>query len=347
MHRLKNIAPPNAAARARAEERWNSIAKPLRGLGLLEDAVIRLAGIYGGESFVLGGRTAVVMCADNGVVSEGVTQTGGEVTALVAAEIAAGRSSVNCLARAFGAETLAVDMGMNTPVPGTLDRRVASGTANIALGPAMSRADAERAVAVGIDIVRDLKSSGMGIIAAGEMGIGNTTAASAVASALLGLPPEQTVGRGAGLSDAGLERKISAVRRALAVNGADPADPLDILAKLGGFDIGGIAGLYLGGAVYRVPVIIDGFISAAAALIAAEIAPAAKEFMLASHVSKEPAARLLLERLGLCPPITAGLALGEGTGALMLLPLLDGALAVYNGAHRFDELPMERYVDLC
>lgn len=346
MRELK-ISPPSLEAARRAKEKWNSVAKPLHSMGLLEDAVARLAGIYGSESFVLDRRAVVVMCADNGVAIEGVTQTDSSVTALVAAEIAAGRSSVNCLARAYGASVFAVDVGMNAPVEGVLDRRVASGTGNIARGPAMSRGEAEAAISAGLDVARLLAEDGFKIIAAGEMGIGNTTTAAALASALLGLAPEETVGRGAGLSDEGLARKISAVRRALEVNGSGAGDPIDLLSRLGGFDIAAMAGLFLGGAERRVPVIIDGLISAAAAVIAAEIEPLAREFMLCSHVSREPAAKMLLERLGLSPLITAGLALGEGSGALMLLPLLDGALAVYNGAHRFDELPMERYVDLC
>lgn len=347
MHRLKSVFPPDLTAKKAAIERWNSIAKPLRGLGLLEDTVTKIAGIKGGADFVLKKRVAVVMCADNGVVAEGVTQTGSEVTAVVAAEIAAGRSSVNCLAGVYGAEVLAVDMGMNTRVTGVLDRRAADGTGNIAHGAAMSLATAERAVSAGMDIVRDLKNKGTDIIAAGEMGIGNTTTAAAVASALLGLPAETAVGRGAGLSDAGLRRKIAAVHMALERNRPDPADPMDVLTKLGGLDIAGMTGLFLGGAVYRIPVIIDGLISLSAAALAAKIAPLSKEFMLASHVSREPASQMLMTALGLSPVITAGLALGEGTGALMLLPLLDGAMAVYNGAHRFDGLPMERYVDLC
>ncbi len=347
MHRLKNISPPDAAAMERARERWNSVAKPLHSLGLLEDAVVKIAGIKGSECFELKKRVAVVMCADNGVVSEGVTQTDSAVTAVVAAEAAAGRSSVNCLAAVYGAEVLTVDMGMKAPVPGVLDRRIAAGTGNIADGPAMSRDEAERAVAAGIDIMRGLKENGTDIVAAGEMGIGNTATSAAVASALLNLPPELTVGRGAGIDGEGFKRKIHAVRRALEINRPDPDDPMEVLSKLGGFDIAGMTGLFLGGAVYGTPVIIDGLISLAAAALAVKIAPMSREYMLASHASKEPAAKTLAERLGLSPVITAGLALGEGTGALMLLPLLDGALAVYNGAHRFDELPMERYVELC
>ncbi len=347
MERVKSISPACGDFARRAAEKWNSVAKPLHSLGLLEDAVIKIAAMKSDENFTLKKRAAVIMCADNGVVAEGVTQTGSEVTAVVAEALAKGTSSTCLLARTFGAETVTVDMGMKRPVPGVLDRRIAAGTGNIALGPAMTRAQAAAAVTAGIDLVRDLKSGGADIIITGEMGIGNTTTSAALAAELLNLPPESAAGRGAGLSDGGLERKVSAVRRALEVNRPDPDDPMDLLSKLGGFDIAGMTGLFLGGAVYRTPVVIDGLISSVAAVLAAEMAPLSKDFMVASHLSKEPAAKMLLDRLGLKPVITAELALGEGTGGLMLLPLLDGAMAIYGHAHRFDELPMERYVDLC
>lgn len=347
MRRIENIKPPCLEAKTRAEKRWDDIAKPLHSLGFLEDAIVKLAGVYGSESFDIDKRAAVIMCADNGVVKEGVSQTESYVTSLIAGEIAKGRSAVNCLARVYGAEVLAVDMGMSLPADGVLNMRIGSGTRNITRFPAMSRRDAERAVGYGIDIMERFSEKGIKIVCAGEMGIGNTTTAAAVASALLNLPPEKTVGRGAGIDDAGLERKILAVKRAVSVNKPKMDDPIDILSKLGGFDIAGMTGLFLGGAVYRIPVITDGLISAAAAALAAEISPAAKEFMLASHASREPAAKALIEKLGLTPIIYANSALGEGTGALMLLPLLDGALEIFNSAHRFDELPMERYVKLC
>ena len=317
----------NTAAQAQAKLRWNSIAKPLGGLGLLEDMVSKIAGMRGDPDVALRKRTAVIMCADNGVVREGVSQSDSSVTAAVAREIAGGRSSVNLLAEQFGAEVIAVDIGMNTDVDDgrILNRKIAYGTGDIADGPAMSREQAESAV---------------------DVGIGNTTTSAAVACVILGTPPEQAAGRGAGLDSAGLDRKISVIRRALKVNAPYPHDPMDILAKLGGFDIAGMAGLLLGGAECGIPVVIDGVISAAAACIAEMISPGCRDFMLPSHISNEPAAKLLLDRLGLSAPITAGFHLGEGTGGIMLLPLLDGALSVYYGAHRFDDMNMERYTEL-
>lgn len=345
MHRIHEIKPSDKAAEQLSRERWDSIAKPLGSLGLLENAVERIAGIQESADVDISRRSVVVMCADNGVVCEGVTQSDSSVTALCAAEIARGNSSVNRLAECFGADVAAVDIGINRDVrePLLIMRKIAYGTQNITRGAAMTIAQAQRALCIGMDIARGLKDSGVKLIITGEMGIGNTTTASALASVLLSLPPRDVTGRGAGLDSRGLERKISAVERAIAVNQPDAGKPLELLAKLGGFDIAGMTGLFLGGAYYRIPVIIDGVISAAAALIACRISPYARDFMLASHVSAEPAGALLLKELGLKPLICAEMHLGEGTGGVMLLPLLDGALKVYGQAHRFDDIKLERY----
>lgn len=336
------------AAQEEAVRRWNSIAKPLGGLGILEDMISQIAGMRGSPDVVLKRRTVAVMCADNGVVCEGVSQSDSSVTAAVAEEIARGRSSVNLLAERFGAEVVAVDIGMNADVDDkcVLRRKTAYGTGNIAVGAAMSRAHAEAAINTGIRLARELCENGADIIITGEMGIGNTTTAAALASVLLGISPEQAAGRGAGLDSAGLSRKIDVIRRAIEINRPAPGDPHDLLSKLGGYDIAGMTGLFLGGAECGIPVVIDGVISAVSALLAEMISPGCREFMLPSHVSSEPAARLLLERLGLRAPITAGFHLGEGTGGVMLLPLLDGALAVYGGAHSFGEMNMEGYREL-
>lgn len=348
MDRIKLIVPADREAGRRAAEKWNGIAKPLHSLGLLEDLVIKLAGIYGNENFSVDKRCAVAMCADNGVVCEGVTQTDSSVTAIVAKAMAEGSSNINLMAKTARADVLPVNIGIKSSldIPGLIDRKIADGTGNIANGPAMSREQAERSVSVGIDMVRDLKEKGYNIIVTGEMGIGNTTTSSAVASVLLGLPPEETTGRGAGLDREGIKRKIAVIRRSIEINKPDSHDPIDVLSKVGGFDIGGITGLFLGGAIYRVPIVMDGFISAVSAALAALICPVSKDYMLCSHVSKEPAGRKVLDFLGFEPPITAGLCLGEGTGGVLLLPLLDAAMAVYDSAHLFDNLPMEKYKEL-
>lgn len=336
------------AAENAAKLRWNSIAKPLGGLGVLEDMISKIAGMRGTPDIALKHRTAVIMCADNGVVREGVSQSDSSVTAAVAKEIAQGRSSVNLLAKQFGTEVITVDIGMNTDADDEriLNRKIAYGTDNIAVGAAMSRGQAEAAINVGKSLARELCENGADIIITGEMGIGNTTTSAAIASVILGIPPERAAGRGAGLDSAGLARKTEVIRRAISVNHPDPSDPIDILSKLGGYDIAGMTGLFLGGEECGVPVVIDGVISCVAACLAEMISPTCRDFMLPSHISNEPAARLLLEKLGLKAPITAGLHLGEGTGGVMLLPLLDGAIAVYNGAHRFDEMNLENYKEL-
>ncbi len=348
MDRITKITPPDKEAAKAARIHWNSVAKPLGSLGLLETAVEKIAAITGSENVELSKRSVVVMCADNGVVCEGVTQTDSSVTALCAKAIAEGTSNINVLSDIYNAKVMAVDIGIDRDVKckNLLDRKIAYGTKNIAVGAAMTIEQAERAITVGMDIVRDLKNEGVDIIITGEMGIGNTTTSAALASVLLGLPPKTVTGRGAGLDSAGLERKIAAVERAIAVNLPDKENPLELLAKLGGFDIAGMVGLFLGGAYYHIPVVIDGVISAVSAFIAYKMNPLAKEFMMASHVSGEPSGKMLLDGIGLKPLITAEMRLGEGTGGIMLLPLLDGALAVYNSAHRFDDLEMERYVEL-
>lgn len=345
MKRTDKILPPDANSARLAQEHWNSIGKPLHSLGMLEDSIIKIAGISGDPDVKINRRCAVVFCADNGVVCEGVTQTDSTVTMTVAEAIASGTSSINRLAEAFNAEVLPVDIGMNTVSKSAkiLDRKVAPGTGNIAAGAAMSREQAAGAISVGIDIAGECAKNSFDILVTGEMGIGNTTTSSAIASVLLNIPPENVTGRGAGLDDDGLRRKIGAIKRAVDINKPDADDALDVLSKLGGFDIAGMTGLFLGGAIYRIPVVIDGFISAVAAALAVKIDPLARDYMLCSHVSAEPAGAEILQSIGLKPLITAGLCLGEGTGGIMLLPLLDGALSVYRSAHRFDELKMKRY----
>lgn len=324
-------------------KKWDSIAKPLHSLGLLEDLVVRIAKVQETPDVCIDRRCVLVFCGDHGVVRKGVSQTGSEVTAVVARSIAAGTGNINLMASSVNTDVLAVDMGMLTRVPGTIDRRVGNGTADMTEGPAMSRAQAERAIAEGMGLIESLSRQGYRIAVIGEMGIGNTTAASAVTSFLLHLPPEKVTGRGAGLSDAGLQRKITAIHQAIQINQPDPEDPVDVLAKLGGFELAGMVGAYLGGMQYHIPTIPDGMIPAASALIAARINPAVVQTMLPGPVSKEPADQLILDSLNLEPVICAQTALGEGTGGILLLPLLDMALKVYHGPHTFKALKMEAY----
>lgn len=345
---IKDISPADENASAAARNQWDGIAKPLGSLGLLEHALCRIAGATGSSVFNLAKRRLYVFCADNGVVAEGVTQTGSEVTAIVANNLCLGVTSVCRMAQTTGCEVFPVDAGMFTEVdhPNMLNRKTARGAGNIAKGPAMTREQAVAAIESGIALAMESKAQGVGILAGGEMGIGNTTSSSAVASVLLGVEPRVVTGRGAGLSTGGLRHKIDIIERAIDINRPDPKDPIDVLAKVGGFDIAAMCGLFLGGAVCRLPVIIDGLISGVAALCAAMICPNAKGYMLASHVSTEPAAAMVLERLDMRPVITAGMHLGEGSGAVALLPLLDMARAVYSGSASFSDADIESYQPL-
>ena len=348
MERINKITAPDKAAMDNACQRWNNIGKPLHSLGLLEEAVIKIAGIRGNADVLLNKRRTVVFCADNGVVCENVTQSDSSVTAVVAEAIANGTSSINRMAQTFNADVLPVDIGIAREIANEkiLCRKISFGTENIAKGAAMSREQAIKAIAVGIDIAESCVENGFDIIVTGEMGIGNTTTSSAIAAVLLSDCPREVTGRGAGLDNTGLERKINVIERAIALNSPCKNNAVDIISKLGGYDIAGMTGLFLGGAIYKIPIVIDGFISAVSAALAVKIDPLAKEYMLCSHVFKEPAGRKILDLIGLKPLITAELALGEGTGGILLLPLLDGALSVYNSAHSFDDLQIERYVEL-
>ena len=314
MERIAGIEPADQAAYAACQAQLNQIAKPLGSLGTAQIDV--------------GKKCILVFCADNGVVAQGVAQSGSEVTGAIARSLAAGTTSVSVMAQACGADVYPVDMGMLQPVPGVMDCRLGSGTGDISLGPAMSRQTAQQAVWTGMELVRKRVEEGYRVIATGEAGIGNTTTSSAVASVLLRQPVERVTGRGSGLSDAGLVHKQQIIARALEVNRPDPQDPLDVLAKVGGFDLAAMTGAFLGGAAFHVPVVIDGLISSVAALCAVRMCPAAGTYLLASHVSAEPAGKLLM---------------GEGTGAVALFPLLDLAAAVYHRAARFEQIQVEAY----
>lgn len=347
-HLNERIPLPDARAQAQARRRWNAVAKPIGSFGLLEDALARIAALTGSADINLSRRAVVVACADNGVVAEGVSQSGPEVTRIICEAIGKGCSSINALAQAARAEVRAFDFGCieRASGPGVIDRRMRAGTGNIAYEPALARDEAKRAFLSGCAVARDLAAEGFRIAVAGEMGIANTTTAAAVACALLGLAPEEAVGRGAGLSDEALAHKAAVVARALAVNQPDACDALDVIAKVGGLDIAALAGLFAGGALARMPIVIDGAISAAAALVAARLVPHSSTCMLASHLSAEPMAQALLDALELRAPLQAGLRLGEGTGGACLLPLLDLACGLYEST-TFAEAGIAPYDPAC
>ena len=342
---VSRIQAPDKGAMEEAQNRWNAIAHPLHSLGKLEDMIIQIAGIQRTSRVKLDKKGLITMCADNGVVEEGVTQTGQEVTAQVAENFLSEKATAGILCRKAGADIFPIDIGIARD---TIVRncKISYGTKNMTKGPAMTHAEAVKALETGIALVREKKADGYRILATGEMGIGNTTTSSALASFFLKQPVEKMTGRGAGLTSEGLQRKIDAIRKAIEVNQPDPSDPVDVLAKIGGLDIAGMAGVFLGGAAEGIPVVIDGFISGVAALVASEICPLSKDYMIASHMSHEPAADLMMRTLGKDPVLHADMCLGEGTGAVVLFPVLDMALEVYDRMSTFAEDDIEAYKEL-
>lgn len=366
---------PGAVEKAKeaAVAHWNSLAKPLGSLGLLEDMIVQIAGLTGDPDVRLDKRTLLILCGDHGVIANGVTQTDASVTAAVAKALGEGTSTVSFLVKGQNIDVVPVDIGM-LPHPvfdGVLDRNVRRGTGDLSREPAMTREECVRAIQTGIKLVQEEKDRGTQIILTGEMGIGNTTATAAVASVLLHRKPEEMTGRGSGLSEEGLARKVACVHRGIEVNKPEPTDAIDVLAKVGGLELAGLCGLCLGGAVYRMPILLDGVITLVAALCAERIRESAKLFwevlcekpggadetdfptmqeaasiddvLLASHVPAEPSGKWLVEALDLSAPIDAGLRLGEGSGAVAALLLLDMALRDYQSAHTFDALGIEAY----
>jgi nicotinate-nucleotide--dimethylbenzimidazole phosphoribosyltransferase len=334
---LARIVAPDPRLAAVAQARLDRLAKPTGSLGRLEDLARRLVVITGCERPRLETPVVFTLAGDHGVVAEGVSAYPGAVTAQMVANLARGGAAVNALARSVGARVVVVDLGVATegpPPAGAICRRIAAGTRNMTQGPAMTRQEALTALAVGAALVEE---AGADCVATGEMGIGNTTAASALTCALTGAEPRVVTGPGAGLGGQGIARKIAAVTRALAVNRPDPGDPLGTLAALGGLEIAGLVGLILAGAARRVPVILDGFIATAAALVAVRLRPATREYLLAAHRSAEPGHAVLLEALDLDPYLDLGLRLGEGTGAALGIGLLRAALACYGEMATFEE----------
>lgn len=342
---LKKIKPIDEMAKNQCITRWNSIAKPLHSLGKLEDGIAQIAGITGNHQVCIDKKALVIMCADNGVVAEGVTQVGSEVTALVSENFLDMNSCVCIMAKRAGVDVYPIDVGIqvDTKVP---KKKVSYGTKNMLHEPAMTREQAIQIIEAGIDTVFELKEKGYQIIATGEMGIGNTTTSSAVASVLLEVPVEKVTGRGAGLSNEGINRKIEVIKQSIEKHHPIIEDLIDVISKVGGYDIAGMVGLYIGGAVAHVPIVMDGFISTVAALIATRFNPQISGYLLPSHVSKEKAGKMILDALGVEPYITCDMCLGEGTGAVSLFPLLDMGLAVYSSMSTFEQIDMDAYIPL-
>jgi nicotinate-nucleotide--dimethylbenzimidazole phosphoribosyltransferase len=340
---LRKIKPLNTQAMQQAQENWDKIAKPLRSLGRLEQMVVQLAGITGSAEIAPRKKAVLVFCADNGIVAEGVTQTGQEVTAACARNFTKGIATVNVFARECGAEVFPIDVGMVVDVPGVPKKKTAYGTKNFAKEPAMTREQARQAILYGIQSVEEKVNAGYTLILLGEMGIGNTTTSSAVFSVLEQHAPESVTGRGAGLTTEGVQHKVRVIEDAIALHRPRPMDVLDVLSKVGGFDICAMAGACLAGGVYRVPVIIDGFISAIAANCAIRLCPECKSYLFASHTSAEPAGKMALEAIGMKAYLECDMCLGEGTGAILAAKLLDFALAAYHEVTDFQGANVEQY----
>lgn len=322
------IGPLDRAAMESARARQPHLTKPWGSLGRLEDLATQLAGITGQPIPRLGPRAIITCAGDHGVVEEGVSMFGPETTPAMVRNFLAGGAGINVLARLAGADVLVLDVGVAADLPAhpkLIIRKVGRGTRNLSREPAMTREQAWAAIAAGIDAAEDAIAAGATLLGTGDMGIANTTPSSAMVAAFTGEPVARVTGRGTGIDDAMLARKIAVIERGLALNQPDPTDPIDVLAKVGGFEIGAIAGICLAGAARRVPVVVDGFISGAGALLAYRLAPAVQPYLIAGHASVEIGQRVVLRELGLQPLINLDLRLGEGTGAALAMPIVEAA----------------------
>ena len=326
---LKQIRALDSKAIEAAQARQNELTKPRGSLGRLEELSVRIAGIKGEIIRGFEHKAIVTMAADHGVVEEGVTLYPQEVTRQMVFNFLNGGAGINVLAQFVGARVVVVDMGVVggfEPHPNLICKMIDFGTRNMTKGPAMTRQQAMDAIESGIAVIEAEIVKGLDIVGTGDMGIGNTSASSAIAAAITGETVEKITGRGEGLDDEQLTHKVKVVQKALDVNTPDSRDPIDVLSKVGGFEIGGLAGVMLGAAAHRIPVVIDGFISGAAALIATELAPGLKDYLIAAHLSAESGHKVLLQHMGLTPLLSLEMRLGEGTGAALGIALVEAAV---------------------
>ncbi|MFC2013865.1 nicotinate-nucleotide--dimethylbenzimidazole phosphoribosyltransferase [Chloroflexota bacterium] len=340
MHIIEMIRPLDKQAMAEAQARHNQLTKPPGSLGRLEELSIQLAGIQGKSIPQIRQKVIITMAGDHGVVAEGIGNWPQEVTTQMVYNFLGGGAGINVLAQQAGARLIVADVGVVTELksnPHLLSRKIASGTRNITLGPAMTDKQAMTAIETGIEVVTAEVARGLDIVGTGDMGIGNTTPSSAICAVMTGKQVAEVTGRGTGLTDEQLAHKIEVIKRALTVNRPDPSQPLDVLAKIGGFEIGGLVGVMLAAAAHRIPVVIDGFISGAAALIAIGLAPRLKDYLIAAHVSAEAGHKLLLRHLRLKPLLDLGMRLGEGTGAALGILLAEAATKVLAEMSTFAE----------
>ncbi len=337
---IKDIQPLDEAAMQAARARQNFLTKPRGSLGKLEELSIQLAGMKADPFPSVEHKAVIVMAADHGVTAEDVSAYPSEVTAQMVLNFLRGGAAINVLAHQARARVTVVDIGVASdfePLPGLLQRKVMCGTRNLAQGPAMTREEAAQALQVGIDVLTEEAGQGLDIVATGDMGIGNTTSSSVIAAAMLGLPVPQVVGRGTGIDDQRLERKIRVIEQALAVNQPNADDAMDVLQKVGGLEIAGLAGAMIAAASKRVPVIVDGFISTAAAMIAVGLAPRVRDYLISAHRSVEIGHQAMLEHLNLSPLLDLNMRLGEGTGAALAFHLMEAATRILREMATFEE----------
>jgi nicotinate-nucleotide--dimethylbenzimidazole phosphoribosyltransferase len=337
---IANIQPLDEAAMRAARVRQDTLTKPRGSLGRLEELSGQLAGIKADPFPSVKRKAIIVMAADHGVALEGVSAYPSDVTAQMVLNFLRGGAAINVLARQAEARVTVVDIGVAAefePMPGLIRRKIMYGTRNLAQGPAMTREEAQQALQVGVDVFNDEAARGLDIVATGDMGIGNTTPSSAIVAAMAGFSVAQVVGRGTGIDDQGLERKIRVIEQALAVNQPNRKDPMDVLHKVGGLEIAGLAGVMIAAASGRIPVVVDGFISTAAAMIAVALAPRVRDYLISAHQSVEIGHREMLKYLNLNPLLDLNLRLGEGTGAVLAFHLIEASARILCEMATFDE----------
>lgn len=345
---ISSIEPICKEYMEEVEAHWDTLCKPLKSLGRLEELVITLGGIRRSEYPKSRKKAVIIMAGDHGIVEEGVSQTGQEVTRAVVESMTRQSSAVCVMAQLNQADVIPVDIGMamDSNEKGIIRKKVRYGTGNFLKEDAMTREEACLAILHGIELTKELVSEGYDTFAIGEMGIGNTTTSSALCSAYFGCDAKEVTGRGAGLSKEGVNHKIQVINEAIARRKPEKEDVLDLLSKVGGLEIAGMVGCFLGAALYRKPMFMDGFISSVSALLAIKLCPTCKEYILPSHCSKEPAGKKVLSAIGVEPYFQLDMCMGEGTGAVMGFSILDYALACYNKIPKFQENKIEPYVPL-
>jgi nicotinate-nucleotide--dimethylbenzimidazole phosphoribosyltransferase len=336
---LAGITSASQEIKERALKKMDGLLKPIGSLGELENIAVRICGMTGKLENTITKKCIIIMAADNGVCEEGVSACPQEITQIQTINFTRGITGVNVLSRHAGSDIRIVDVGVNGTIEDDriLSRKVALGTQNMAVGPAMTEEQMYKAIRAGMEVVEGLVMKGYDLLGTGEMGIGNTTSSSAVLMGLTGISSELAVGRGAGLSDEAFLHKKQVIERALDVNRVNPEDPFDVLRKVGGFDIAGLVGCFLAAAYHKTPVVIDGFISSAAALVAYRINPLVKDYMIASHISAEPGFTVMMKEIGLRPFLDLGMRLGEGTGCALAFSVVEASLKILNEMGSFQK----------